>query len=83
VFLDVLMPDIDGYQVCRQIKARQQALPVVMLTSKGSTLNKVKAKMSGSNGYITKPPTDLALLQELGRFLPTSLIPIHSTPQLV
>jgi CheY-like chemotaxis protein len=83
VFLDVLMPDIDGYQVCRQIKARQQALPVVMLTSKGSTLNKVKAKMSGSNGYITKPPTDLALLHELSRFLPTSLIPIHPTPQLV
>ncbi|WP_320822727.1 response regulator [Reinekea sp.] len=83
VFLDVLMPNIDGYQVCREIKSRQRTLPVVMLTSKGSTLNKVKAKMSGSNGYITKPPTDLALLHELGRFLPNSLTPIHQSPQLV
>jgi len=83
VFLDVLMPNIDGYQVCREIKSRQHKLPVVMLTSKGSTLNKVKAKMSGSNGYITKPPTDLALLHELGRFLPNSLTPIHQPPQLV
>ncbi|MEJ2045467.1 MAG: response regulator [Reinekea sp.] len=69
VFLDVVMPDMDGYHVCRALKT-YHPMPVVMLTSRGSTLNKVKAKMVGSNGYITKPPTDTELLGELKRFIP-------------
>ena len=70
IFLDVVMPGLDGYQVCRELK-RFQSIPVVMLTSKGSTLNKVKAKMSGADGFVTKPPSDQELTTELEKFIPS------------
>lgn len=60
VFMDVVMPGIDGYKACRQIKSNRKT-PVVMLTSKSSTLNRVKAHMSGCDGYLTKPPEDQQL----------------------
>ncbi|MFW2374455.1 MAG: response regulator [Gammaproteobacteria bacterium] len=57
VFLDVVMPGIDGYQVCKWIKSEQPTY-VVMLTSKKSPFDKVRGSMSGCNAYITKPPKD-------------------------
>ena len=57
VFLDVVMPGKDGYQVCKWIKAEHSAF-VVMLTSKKSPFDKVRGNMSGCNAYITKPPKD-------------------------
>ena len=55
VFLDVIMPGIDGYKVCKSIKAKHRAA-VVMLTSKKSPFDKVRGTMSGCNAYVTKPP---------------------------
>ena len=57
VFLDVVMPGVDGYSVCKKIKSRQSA-QVVMLTSKKSPFDKVKGALSGADAYITKPPQD-------------------------
>ncbi len=68
VFMDVMMPGMDGYQACRQLKAISKT-KVVMLTSKSSTINRVKAKISGCDGYITKPPEDRELAQVISRFL--------------
>lgn len=68
VFMDVMMTGMDGYQACRQIKAMSQA-KVIMLTSKSSTINRVKAKISGCDGYITKPPEDHELAQVIRRYL--------------
>jgi len=58
VLMDVLMPDIDGYEGCHLIKARlrgAQAVPVVMLTSKGSPFDRIRGKMAGCDAYLTKP----------------------------
>jgi twitching motility two-component system response regulator PilG len=58
VLMDVLMPEIDGYEGCRQIKARLRganAVPVVMLTSKGSPFDRIRGKMAGCDAYLTKP----------------------------
>jgi twitching motility two-component system response regulator PilG len=58
VLMDVLMPDIDGYEGCRQIKAMlrgAQAVPVVMLTSKSSPFDRIRGKMAGCDAYLTKP----------------------------
>ena len=60
VFLDVMMPGMDGYRCCKEIKMRHQ-IPVVMLTGKSSTLNRVRAKMSGCDDFLAKPPKDVAL----------------------
>lgn len=57
VFLDVVMPGIDGYQVCKTIKRDKdkKASKVIMLTSKSSPFDKVKGALSGCDNYLTKP----------------------------
>ena len=64
IFLDVMMEGVDGYRVCKQIKADANA-HVVMLTSKKSPFDKVRGTMSGCDAYVTKPPADERLADEL------------------
>jgi DNA-binding response OmpR family regulator len=63
VILDVMMPQMDGYEVCREIKAdpRTADLPVIMLTAKAQTQSQLEGFRSGAIDYITKPvhPQDL------------------------
>ncbi len=67
VLMDVLMPQLDGYEGCHRIKARLRggdAVPVVMLTSKGSPFDRIRGKMAGCDAYLTKP-VDPQLLGEV------------------
>ena len=66
VFLDVVMEGVDGYRVCKAIKSRFDAY-VVMLTGRTSPFDKVRGTMSGCDAYITKPPVDKRLIEELHR----------------
>ena len=54
VLLDVMMPVMDGWTVCRAIRAESQ-VPVIMLTAKGETDDKVTGLKAGADDYITKP----------------------------
>ena len=54
VLLDVMMPVMDGWAVCRSIRAESQT-PIIMLTAKGETDDKVTGLKSGADDYITKP----------------------------
>jgi two-component system, cell cycle response regulator len=74
IFLDVIMPGIDGYQVCRLIKSNRSAqkTAVVMLTSKDSPFDKIRGSMSGCDAYLTKPVDEEKLLETIARFLPGS-----------
>ena len=57
VFLDVVMPGVDGYEVCKRIKKNKDKkhIPVIMLTSKSSPFDRVKGKLAGCDTYLTKP----------------------------
>ncbi len=57
IFLDVVMPGIDGYKVCRSLKKYQQtkSTPIIMLTGKSSPFDKVRGSLSGCDSYLTKP----------------------------
>jgi len=55
VFLDIAMPGIDGYKVCRAMRRAHRELPIVMLTGKGSPLSRARGTMAGANAYLTKP----------------------------
>jgi len=57
IFLDVVLPGVDGYQVCKNIRRNldKKDLPVVMLTSKSSPFDKVRGSMAGCSSYLTKP----------------------------
>jgi len=68
IFLDVVMDGVDGYKTCKMIKARH-SIYVVMLTSKKSPFDKVRGTMSGCDAYITKPPSDKQLSEEIQKFL--------------
>ena len=63
VLLDIILPKMDGHRILSIIRKTPEIkhTPVVMLTSKGSVINKVKSKLAGSTGYLTKPfePDDL------------------------
>jgi twitching motility two-component system response regulator PilG len=71
IFLDVVMPGIDGYQVCKLIKSNRSAQKsaVVMLTSKDSPFDKIRGSMSGCDAYLTKPVDEEKLLATIARFL--------------
>jgi CheY-like chemotaxis protein len=57
VFLDVVLPDVDGYKICKSIKRdpAKRKTPVVMLTSNSSPADRVKGKAAGCDTYIIKP----------------------------
>ena len=54
ILLDLMLPGIDGYQVCREIRARS-ATPIIMLSAKGETFDKVLGLELGADDYIIKP----------------------------
>ena len=71
IFMDIIMPNMDGYQACSMIKRDKstRSIPVVMLTGLGYELNKKLVKEVGADGYITKPFTPKELLDTIGKFL--------------
>ena len=71
--LDVMLPDIDGFEVCRRIRASGSKMGIIMLTAKNQEIDKVTGLMTGADDYVTKPfsPAELtarvdALIRRLG-----------------
>ncbi|MCX9014554.1 MAG: response regulator [Candidatus Methanoperedens sp.] len=63
VLLDIIMPEIDGYEVCRRIKsdAKTKCTPVIMVTSLTETEDRIKAIEAGADDFVTKPVNSLEL----------------------
>lgn len=55
VLLDVMLPDVNGFEICKHIKQKSPATPVIFLTAKNQTINKVEGLKLGADDYITKP----------------------------
>ena len=55
VVLDVRLPDMDGFEVCRSIRAAGSAVPVLMLTARDAVSDRVEGLDAGADDYITKP----------------------------
>jgi twitching motility two-component system response regulator PilG len=71
LFLDVVLPGKDGYEVCKAVKRDKDKkhIPVVMLTAKSSPFDKVKGKLSGCDAYLTKPVSLKEFNQTLSKWL--------------
>jgi len=69
IFVDIMMPKLDGYQTCTLIKNNRQFrdTPVIMLTSKDSIFDKARGRIVGSEEYLTKPFTRDDLIQAVTR----------------
>ena len=55
IVLDVMLPGLSGFEVCKQIRAKKLAAPVLMLTAKGQEMDKVIGLELGADDYVTKP----------------------------
>ena len=60
--LDVMLPGIDGFEVCRVIRASGSKMGIIMLTALGQEMDKVTGLMTGADDYVTKPFSPAELL---------------------
>jgi len=69
IFVDIMMPRLDGYQTCALIKRNEnyRHIPVIMLSSKDGLFDRAKGRIVGSEQYLTKPFTRDELLGAVRR----------------
>src|SRR6476469_10056547 len=72
IFVDIMMPRLDGYQTCALIKNNQmfKGTPVLMLSSKDGLFDKARGRIVGSDQYLTKPFTRDELLTAIRKYVP-------------
>ncbi len=70
ILLDVVMPERNGFQVCRELKSNTlfSAIPVILVTSKDTASDRYWGEQQGADGYVTKPFTRDELLRAVRRF---------------
>ncbi len=70
IFLDIVMPDMDGYEACRLLSEdpATKGIPVVFVTSKGQKADKVWGQMQGAKGHVVKPVTPDSVIDQLKAF---------------
>ncbi|HWC60728.1 MAG TPA: response regulator transcription factor [Verrucomicrobiae bacterium] len=55
IVLDVMLPGLSGYDICKQLRSKKITLPILMLTAKGQEIDKVVGLDLGADDYVTKP----------------------------
>jgi twitching motility two-component system response regulator PilG len=72
IFVDIMMPRLDGYQTCALIKKNTHFAntPVIMLSSKDGLFDRARGRMVGSDEYLTKPFTKDSLLKTVAAYSP-------------
>ncbi len=77
IFVDIMMPRLDGYQTCALIKQNPQlrSTPVIMLSSKDGVFDRARGRLAGSDRYLTKPFTKETLLEAVKEHARPSSIP--------
>lgn len=71
VLLDIMLPEIDGFEVCQRIKddPETKEIPVIMLTAKKSREDMARGEKVGADWYITKPFKSVMVIETIQRFL--------------
>ena len=88
--LDIMLPGIDGFEVCRRIRATNTRIGIIMLTARSQEMDKVTGLMTGADDYVTKPfsPAELtarvdALLRRSGGEAPAQEGELNQPPFLL
>lgn len=79
IVLDLMLPDIDGFEVCRRIRAADRGASVLMLTARDAVEDRVRGLDAGADDYLTKPfafPELLARVRALVRRAPQERPPV-------
>ncbi|MFM7067283.1 MAG: response regulator [Gammaproteobacteria bacterium] len=87
IFVDIMMPRLDGYQACSLIKRSKafRSIPVIMLSSKDGLFDRARGRIVGSEHYLTKPFTRDELLSAIEQHVPSpaSVPPTHLDTQAI
>ncbi len=67
--LDIMLPDIDGFEVCRRIRATNKRMGIIMLTARTQEMDKITGLMTGADDYVTKPFSPAELTARLDALL--------------
>lgn len=82
IVLDVMLPEKNGFDVCRDLRMQKSTVPILMLTARGQLTDKVVGLKLGADDYLTKPFEPLELLARLGALLRRNQIPApHKLPE--
>jgi len=70
IFVDIMMPRLDGYQTCALIKQNPllKSTPVIMLSSKDGVFDRARGRLAGSDRYLTKPFTKEGLIDAVNEY---------------
>jgi twitching motility two-component system response regulator PilG len=76
IFVDIMMPRLDGYQTCALIKQnpKLKTTPVIMLSSKDGVFDRARGRLAGSDRYLTKPFTKEGLIAAVSEYVGRSPI---------
>ncbi|MGN0527134.1 MAG: response regulator [Acutalibacteraceae bacterium] len=77
ILLDIMLPGLDGWQICREIRKTSQ-VPIIMLTAKGETFDKVLGLELGADDYITKPFETKEVIARIKAVLRRTSVPATS-----
>jgi len=84
VILDVMLPGLDGFEVCRRLRAQDDSIAILMLTARDEDIDKILGLELGADDYLTKPfnPRELvarakAILRRAGRSPQPAEAPLH------
>jgi DNA-binding response OmpR family regulator len=69
MLLDIMLPHVNGYEICRTARARQLGFPIIMLTARGQEEDVVRGLELGADDYVTKPFSIRELLARVKAFL--------------
>ncbi|WP_339208640.1 response regulator transcription factor [Paenibacillus sp. FSL K6-3182] len=82
VILDIMMPHVDGWELCREIRRVDSNIPLLMVTAKGESVQKVKGFQLGTDDYLTKPFDPMELVMRVKALLKRYMIVSSQTIQL-
>ncbi|MFC2083600.1 response regulator transcription factor [Bacteroidota bacterium] len=79
ILLDIMLPKMDGFEVCKQIRAVGINTPIIMLTAKSQEIDKVLGLEFGADDYVTKPFSSRELLARIKALLRRTKLPIQNS----
>lgn len=82
IILDIMLPEMDGLEVCRRLRQKNSTIPVIMLTAKGGEIDKVVGLEIGADDYMTKPFSIRELLARIKARLRNTERVDHAVPNL-
>lgn len=81
IFLDLIMPNTNGYEICTQLRrvSSLQEIPIIILTGKDGLIDRMRAKMVGATEYLSKPVQPQEILEAVQKYLPNFNSQIEKT----